>query len=204
MAHSTRIPPLRFSNNVKGHFLSTPLRLDQGLHYRTMLPACVFARPDWRATQSTPPPRIAWRPSPTPVDQNPRPKHASCIQSSVRPPQIRSRDGRVGWRDVALAMLCSEPQILWWRPLWIKWLCGTHLSIGGRSSWRSQLLRKRHVTRRTCLDPQRVPQPRASGGCPSAGIYTGPFVYSLGPASGVQRAFSVPSCFLLHWLWRHL
>ncbi|KAH8983136.1 hypothetical protein EDB86DRAFT_2968008 [Lactarius hatsudake] len=54
----------------------------------------------------------------------------------------RSRDGRVGWRDVALAMLCSEPQIRLWRPLWIKWLCGTHLSIGGRSSWRSQLLRK--------------------------------------------------------------
>ncbi|KAH9039368.1 hypothetical protein EDB85DRAFT_1887534 [Lactarius pseudohatsudake] len=64
MAHSTRIP-LRFSNNVKRHFLSAPLRLDQGLHYRTLLPACVFASPDWRATQSIPPPQIAWRPSPT-------------------------------------------------------------------------------------------------------------------------------------------
>ncbi|KAH9000452.1 hypothetical protein EDB92DRAFT_1985212 [Lactarius akahatsu] len=116
-----------------GHFLSAPLRLDQGLLYRTLLPARRLCQsglacyPVYTTTSH----RLATLGS-APVNQNPGPKHASCIQSSVHPVQIRSRDGRVGWRDVALAMLCSEPQIRWWRPLWIKWLCGTHLSIGGR------------------------------------------------------------------------
>ncbi|KAH9066816.1 hypothetical protein EDB87DRAFT_1720799, partial [Lactarius vividus] len=114
------------------------------------------------------------------VDQNPRPKHASRSKFS--------------------SSTSAWPFRLW-RSLWISGCVVRIFQLAdGRLGGHNCCARfgKRHVTRRTCKAwTLSVSQPLASGGCPSAGIYTGPFVHLLGPAPGVQRAFSVLSCFLL-------
>ncbi|KAH9167457.1 hypothetical protein EDB89DRAFT_2125053 [Lactarius sanguifluus] len=213
MAHSTRIP-LRFSNNVKRYFLSAPLRLDEGLHYRTLPPAHVSASPVWRATQSTPPPRIAWRPSPMHRSikiQGQNTRLAFKVQFvQFRSGHVMDVSGGGQGRGFGHALLRATNSLV---AAFVDKVAVRYASF----NWRTVVLAVTFAAQEAChttnarLGPSGLSaqhpachNPLASGGCPSAGIYTGPFVYLLGPAPGVHRPFSVPSCFLLPRLWRLL